>query len=431
MITEIIEKIKKLYRKGLFDIIGSGLLNKTFFFVGNIFAVRFLSKSEYGAFGYADSIMAFIITLNGLGITNGVLQFCCESDDETHKRKYEKYGLFWGLIISLAFSAFCILYSLFGYFSINASRTVFLVYSLYPTTYYLFTYYCVILRCYDKNKQYAKIRNINAFIYATCEIVGTYFINEIAIVIALYMATIVSSYLGYKYIESCHKGYENENKIEFDNLSLKLENSEKKEFLKYSIFTSFNQVVTNLVGFADVLLIGTIISNPKDVAVYKVATVIPLALMFIPDSILMFFYPYFAKYKDDKKWIMESTKKLLIYSSMLNVIIVLFLIIIAPYLITILWGKKYITSVFPLRILAINYFISATFRYNIIYIMNALRKVKTVLIVNIISGALDILLNYILISKYGSFGAAFATLFTMAFTTIILVPVFIKTIKKE
>ena len=62
MITEIIEKIKKLYRKGLFDIIGSGLLNKTFFFVGNIFAVRFLSKSEYGAFGYADSIMAFIIT---------------------------------------------------------------------------------------------------------------------------------------------------------------------------------------------------------------------------------------------------------------------------------------------------------------------------------------------------------------------------------
>lgn len=424
--NNIIPSIKKLYRKGLFDIIGSGLLNKIFFFIGNIFAVRFLTKAEYGAFGFADSIMAFIITLNGLGITNGVLQFCCEKEDYLERKKYERYGLYFGLLTTGAFSAICILYAILGNFSISASRTVFLVYSLYPVTYFLFTYYCVVLRCYDQNKNYARIRNINAFVYASCEIIGTYFFNEIAIVVALYLATLASSYIGYRYIKKYH---DEQIEIENQSISIKLTKSEKTEYIKYSIYTSLNQVVTNLVGFVDVLLIGTIVANPQEVAAYKVATVIPLALMFIPDSILMFFYPYYARYKDDKKWVRESTKKLFMYASILNIVISLSLFILAPYIITLLWSKKYMSSVFPFRVLAFNYFISATFRYNIIYIMNALRKVKIVLAVNIISGILDIVLNYALISTFGMMGAAFATLSTMLFTTIILIPVFIKTVK--
>lgn len=418
--------LKKLYRKGLFDIMGSGLLNKIFFFVGNIFAVRFLAKAEYGAFGFADSIMAFIITLNGLGITNGVLQFCCEKDNYFERKKYERYGLYFGLLTTGAFSILCIGYAFLGKFPISASRIVFFVYSLYPMTYFLFTYFCVVLRCYDENKKYARIRNINAFVYAACEIAGTYFFNEIAIVVALYLATLTSSYVGYRYIKKYHNEQPN---IEEETGSLKLTKNEKTEYIKYSVYTSLNQVVTNLVGFVDVLLIGAIVANPQEVAAYKVATVIPLALMFIPDSILMFFYPYYARYKDDKKWIRESTKKLFMYASALNIVISLSLFILAPYIITILWSKKYISSVFPFRVLAFNYFISATFRYNIIYIMNALRQVKIVLVVNIISGILDILLNYVLITAFGMVGAAFATLSTMLFTTMLLIPVFIKTVK--
>lgn len=73
-------KLKTIYEKGLFHILGARLLNKILFFVGNIFVVRFLTKSEYGAFAYADSIMAFVIALNGLGMTNGLLQFASETE---------------------------------------------------------------------------------------------------------------------------------------------------------------------------------------------------------------------------------------------------------------------------------------------------------------------------------------------------------------
>lgn len=426
--TEFLEKINKAYRKGLFDILGSGLISKLLFFAGNLFVVRFLTKAEYGAFGYADSIMSFIITLNGLGITNGVLQFCCEDIDRDSKKRYEAYGLFFGLLVSILFSIFCLLIAFFGSFKIEDSRLVFTIYALYPITYFLLTYYFVVLRCYDENKKYANIRNINALLFAVCEIVGTFFFNEVAIVVALYISSIVATILGYR----CAKlagGQNYVSKFNISAFSYLLKKQEKIEFIKYSIFTSLNQVVTNLVGFVDVLLIGIIIANPSEIAAYKVATVIPMALMFIPDAILMFFYPYFAKYRNNKDWLKENTRKLFVYSVALNILIVAFLVVFAPYIITILWGKKYISSVFPFRVLSCNYFISATFRYNIIYIMNAMRKVRAVLIVNIISGILDIGLNYLLISKFGAFGAAFATLLTITFTTSILVPLFIKTFK--
>ena len=51
------DKIKFIYQKGLVHIMGSGLLNKVFTFIGNVFVVRFLTKREYGIFGYADNIM--------------------------------------------------------------------------------------------------------------------------------------------------------------------------------------------------------------------------------------------------------------------------------------------------------------------------------------------------------------------------------------
>ena len=65
------DKIKFIYQKGLVHIMGSGLLNKVFTFIGNVFVVRFLTKREYGIFGYADNIMTFFLILNGMGIIYG------------------------------------------------------------------------------------------------------------------------------------------------------------------------------------------------------------------------------------------------------------------------------------------------------------------------------------------------------------------------
>ena len=82
------DKIKFIYQKGLVHIMGSGLLNKVFTFIGNVFVVRFLTKREYGIFGYADNIMTFFLILNGMGIIYGMLQFCSEQRPEEEKEAY-------------------------------------------------------------------------------------------------------------------------------------------------------------------------------------------------------------------------------------------------------------------------------------------------------------------------------------------------------
>ena len=78
------------------------------------------------------------------------------------------------------------------------------------------------------------------------------------------------------------------------------------------------------------------------------------------------------------------------------------------------------------RILSINYFVTATIRYNLINVLTALGRVKTILMVNLIAGSVNIALDIIMIKWLGAEGAAWATLAVVIFTSAILIPVFIR-----
>ncbi len=415
----LIEKLKQLYKKGLFHIMGSSIINKILFFIGNVFAVRFLTKAEYGAFAYADSIMAFVITLNGLGLTNGLLQFASESEYLEKRYAIKQYTLKLGIIISTVTSIFCLIVTLLFDFKINGIKWLLLIYSFYPLVYYLFKYYQVYTRAAKDNVSFSRMTNLDALIYVGVEIVGTYFWDESAIILAMYISSIIATMYGM----SVTKKYD-------DGSRVALTKNEKKEIFKYSFLTSINTLVTNLTGFVDVFLIGVLVLDKDLIATYKVATVIPLALMFIPDAVMMFVYPYFAENKNNKEWIRENTIKLFKISFLMNVFITVSLAIGAPLIISIIWGEKYAEASGILMLLAVNYFFSATFRYNIISILSSLRKMKSVLAINIVSAVLIVIFDITLIKYMGIVGAAISSILVMVITSLALLPVIYKELKK-
>ncbi len=410
-LREIPKKLKWLYDAGMLHILSSSFFNKACTFVGNVFVVRILTKAEYGTFGYADSIMAFIINFAGLGMTSGVLQFCSEQRDEREKLAYAKFGLNFGVLSSFVLSVGCLVYGAFGSFSIHGSKLVFMVYSFYPVTYFLFSYYSVVFRYRKENKKYAFLTNINAVIYAVVEIIASYFVNEFGMVVALYLSTIIASMVGMRYMKK------NMNPGEF-----RLDREQKLGIIRYSSYSFLSYAMTNLLLVLDIFLIGTLIADPATLAVYKIAVTIPLTMMIVPNSIVVFVYPYFAEHQKEYDWLKANFKKLIGNSIMVNFLISGSLIIFAPFIISTIWGQAYMDAVTPFRILSLNYFVQGTFRFTTINIMNALNRVEVVLIANIAAVVIDLGLDLWLIPRYGMIGAAVATLSTVTITTLILLP---------
>lgn len=410
-LREIPKKLKWLYDAGMLHILSSSFFNKACTFVGNVFVVRILTKAEYGTFGYADSIMAFIINFAGLGMTSGVLQFCSEQRDEREKLAYAKFGLNFGVLSSFILSVGCLVYGAFGSFSIHGSKLVFMVYSFYPVTYFLFSYYSVVFRYRKENKKYAFLTNINAVIYAVVEIIASYFVNEFGMVVALYLSTIIASMVGMRYMKK------NMNPGEF-----RLDREQKLGIIRYSSYSFLSYAMTNLLLVLDIFLIGTLIADPATLAVYKIAVTIPLTMMIVPNSIVVFVYPYFAEHQKEYNWLKANFKKLIGNSIMVNFLISGSLVIFAPFIISTIWGQAYMDAVTPFRILSLNYFVQGTFRFTTINIMNALNRVEVVLIANIAAVVIDLGLDLWLIPRYGMIGAAVATLSTVTITTLILLP---------
>ncbi len=410
-LREIPKKLKWLYDAGMLHILSSSFFNKACTFVGNVFVVRILTKAEYGTFGYADSIMAFIINFAGLGMTSGVLQFCSEQRDEREKLAYAKFGLNFGVLSSFILSVGCLVYGAFGSFSIHGSKLVFMVYSFYPVTYFLFSYYSVVFRYRKENKKYAFLTNINAVIYAVVEIIASYFVNEFGMVVALYLSTIIASMVGMRYMKKNMNPGES-----------RLDREQKLGIIRYSSYSFLSYAMTNLLLVLDIFLIGTLIADPATLAVYKIAVTIPLTMMIVPNSIVVFVYPYFAEHQKEYDWLKANFKKLIGNSIMVNFLISGSLVIFAPFIISTIWGQAYMDAVTPFRILSLNYFVQGTFRFTTINIMNALNRVEVVLIANIAAVVIDLGLDLWLIPRYGMIGAAVATLSTVTITTLILLP---------
>ena len=248
----------------------------------------------------------------------------------------------------------------------------------------------------------------------------TYFLDEYGILIGLYVSTIVSSSIGFYYIRT-----EDVRKYDY-----KLNKANKISIIKFSTLSFTARIMSDMLIFLDVFLIGTMIGNPEVLALYKIATVIPLALMIVPDSIIMFVYPYVAENKDNFQWLKDNFNKLFKISFIINGAITIILILSAPLIIYTLWGPKYMEAITAFRLLSLNYFFSATFRFNLINLLTAMYKIKKVFAVNLISSIVNILLDIIFIENFGAIGAAYATIIVVILSSLLLAYVMIKDINR-
>jgi O-antigen/teichoic acid export membrane protein len=406
-----IDELKELVKKGFFYIFASQIINKIIVFGSSILIIRILSKTDFGIYSYANNIVSIFLLLNGLGAISGLLQFGCENRDNPQKlAAYSSFAWKMGLFFNTVICMFIVVFALFFNFKFEGAEVILLSMALQPMVSYIYSQIEIGFRIRLQNKEFSALSMLNSSVLMIGTIIGAYYFGIIGIVLLRYAGFIISIIVGNALAN--RYGHIIKDKI-------KLTQNEKKNFFKLSFISSLNNGISQMLYLLDIFLIGIIIPNMEIIASYKTATIIPFAMLFIPMTIITFIYPYFASHNKDRKWIRHRYNHLLKRLVFLNGFITVSMYIGAPWIVKYIFGADYMDSVEVFQILSIGYFIAATFRIPSGNILVCLHRVAFNFYNAVVSGVVNIVLNIILITEYGSIGAAYATVIVYIISALI------------
>lgn len=392
-------KIQKAVNEGAVHIFSTTVLNKIIAVLTNIVVVRILTKDEFGYFSYAYNIVMILMSFSGLGTSTAILQYGCESKNKSQWLKKEKMLVLVGFLSSLLFSIGTLLYALFVPLSVAGGKWILVSLAFLPIIQYYFTYLSMKFRVLEKNKEYALITNLQSVSYFVAACLGGMAFSVAGTVLGRYLGYFVPVIVGICLLKKEIKEV-NEARI----------NMHCKEEMKYSFWVLLNNVSSSIYYYFDVLIIGIVLSDVVALADYKVATQIPTALVAIPMAIATFVYPKFVRQQDNPQWILKNYHLVQLSVGALNLVITVCVVLLAPFIISVIYGDDYIGAVYPFRILMFSYFMSGTFRTLTGHILSMLHQVKANFGLGIIGCIVNICATFVLVKAYGGIGAAYATL---------------------
>lgn len=403
--------LKKIFNKGGGHILFASIVNKFLSFISISVIVRVLSKSDYGVFGYSYNLLEFFILFQGLGLSNGVLQFCSETSDLQKQRAIAAFTLKVGTVFNIILIFLGLFFSRIYHFKVNSAVYVFRSIVGLLLFIYITAWGESYLRAKSMNKEYALLTNVSSIFILLFSIVGAYFLGLFGYISGRYIGNVGTLFFLLYFLKD-------DIRILFRTNVGSIGDEEKKEIVKYSFVCMVTNAISHSLYLADVFVIGMVTPNPTTLADYKVATQIPFALYFVTMSIVIFIYPYFAKNKLNFIWLKSNSIKLLIANFVLNLFIGSFLFLFAKPVIAIVYGEKYVTILPIFRILIIAYVTSASLRIPVGNILAMLRHVKYNLVSSVFLGCINIVLNYYFIKSMGAIGAAWSTLLTVSLSGV-------------
>ena len=298
--------------------------------------------------------------------------------------------------------------ALFAPLKIEKARGTLGLLCLLPFFHFLFQMTISYLRAEKKNKEYALVSIINTTLIFLISVGAAVFFREKGLVIGYYVAYL-SSFVVAIVVYGVH----------LFNESTPIEKMQKNILLKISFISMLNIGLSQLMYLLDVFVLGMVDPQEKILASYKVATMLPTALAFIPNSLITYIYPYFAEHREDREWCLTKYRQVLKIMAVFNGCISIALFALAPIVIKMLFGTEYLDAVPVFRLLSINYFVSGTFRILSGNLLVTQRKLKFNLFVAIVSSLTNIIADYFFIGWWGSIGAAVATILVVFVSSVL------------
>ena len=408
----MLNKIKGLFNGGFFHILGSSFINKCIAFLSNIGLVRILSKNDYGVFTGAFNAYYIVYLFSGLGITSGILYFCSKDITREEKKTYYRYALRFGFVFETLLSLALILHGLFGNVGIEETRVHIISLSGMPFVAYLFDFFSIVLRAEKSNKKYSWLLNIHSVLYAGLAILGAVISGITGTIIGRYLSYLIAGIIGMKFCKEYYEPF----------WKKKLERDKVKDLRIYSLKAGITSALNVILYRLDVMVITVVVADATILAAYKTGTQLPENLNFIPQCMMIYYIPLFVQQLKNVDWIKRKTKEIYLFVGGVSVFLGIIVYIFAPQIVTLLWGANYLDSVPCMRILTISFVILSTFRVTSTNLLLSLKRAGYTMFISIITGLANIGLDVWLTLKYGSIGAAYATLAVTIMAAVLSFP---------
>lgn len=266
----------------------------------------------------------------------------------------------------------------------------------------------IYMRSQKLNREFARLTVFNTALLFISSATMAWGFREIGLIMGYYIAYFTSYIVGYVVYH-----------ISILNHSQHFGKKDRYDLLKISFISMLNNGLSQAMYLLDIFMLG--IANPQEImlASYKVATMIPTALTFIPTALITYLYPYFAEHRNNGSWCLQAYKKVLLGLSGTNFIIAIVLFLEAPLIIQLFFGAQYLDAVPVFRILSLNYFISGTFRIISGNLLVTQRKLTFNFFVAVVSSIANVIADYLFIQWWGSLGAAMATVLVVVISSIL------------
>ncbi len=412
VIEKKLDKALKLLVRSSVIVFVALILSKIFTYLYRIIIARYLGAEIYGLLTLAMMMLSWFAVFSSLGLNQGILRFISlyRGKKEEKKIKYIfNLSLIFLLVSSLISSV--LLFSLSEFISLKIFHTqdliIFLkIFSIGVPFFTLSKVLLSAIKAYEKIAWYSFIVNILENISKLGMLLFLIFLGfKTHAVVFSYVSGIlivfVVSYLVCKYKISGVFGKQNLNK----DIKKKI----AKDLFTYSWPLLFFLVINRIFYWIDFFILGYF-KDAVQVGIYNVAVPIALLLRFAPDLFLQLFFPLTTKEYSRKNLnlVKEISKQLGKWIFILNIPVLFIMFLFPGAIIKLLFGSEYFAASTALRILSVGTFVAAIFKIsdNLISMIGKSKLLLTNLIITII---FNIVLDIILIPKYGINGAAIAT----------------------
>ncbi len=392
------------------------LLSMGINFAAQVVIVRYLSKTDYGAWAYALSVVSFCQNIAIFGLDRGITRFIpIYHEKNDYNKLFGTLVLVFGSILlacGLVIAAFYAAPEQVARLINDKDQPVallFIMILLLPT------------EALDAllTGLFASFTNPRAIFFRK-HILGPAMRFGVVLLLIFFKSTVIFLAYGYIAASACgvliycvflYRLLKQEGL--FAHFNLKTINIPAKEILAFTLPLLSSDLVNILTHSADTLLLGYF-HNASEVALYRV--VLPAAHFnkLVMTSFGFLFTPLAARLlaNNDLKAINDLYWRTAIWMGVLSFPIFALTFSMAKPLTQFLYGERYIDSWVFLQLISFGYYFSAALGFNGLT-LKVLGKLRYMVTINIIAVIVNVGVNLVLIPKYGALGAAIGTTGTM------------------
>lgn len=384
----------RLNQNGFLPVFSASIFSYLVAFCGSIIYTHLMGRELFGVYAFCYNIISFFLLVNGFGASSGILQFASRANSIEEANSYLRFAIILGFGFNFILALCILLYSYLMPIPIVGAKSLLLMMAFFPIGRFYIDVFQAYLRSQKHNHKLASFVVSTNLILLIANVGGIYYAQLQGFVVSTYLSYVVIIILGISIFKLPNP------------FSLITQTINYRKFISYSLYVTIGNAFSQMLFVLDIILLGYLIKDAKTIAIYKVATIIPFAINFIPGVVSSFFYPDFAKNANDKIYIKNLKTKVQKHMLMFSMIVSIILIVLAKPIIYIIFGAQYSQSVLPFQILSFGFWIVASFRNLNGNILAALGHAKFSMWLSVFIVIINLILTYFLIFKFGIIGAA-------------------------